>query len=129
MPGHKGLGMLGVEALDLTEVKGADSLYEAEGIIAESEANAAKLFGSRRTFYSAGGSSQSIRAMCLLACQHCCVTMMGHRSSWRGAMPTNPLSRPPSSSGSMSSGWFRKWITRYAAVPSLRMDSRCTWSG
>ena len=70
MPGHKGQGMLGVEALDLTEVKGADSLYEADGIIAESEANASQLFGSRRTFYSAGGSSQSIRAMCLLACQH-----------------------------------------------------------
>lgn len=70
MPGHKGLGMLGVEALDLTEVNGADSLYEANGIIAESEANASKLFGSRRTFYSAGGSSQSIKAMCLLACQY-----------------------------------------------------------
>ncbi len=70
MPGHKGLGMLGVEALDLTEVNGADSLYEADGIIAESEANASKLFGSRRTFYSAGGSSQSIKAMCLLACQY-----------------------------------------------------------
>ena len=70
MPGHKGQGMLGVEALDLTEVKGADSLYEAYGIIAESEANASKLFGSRRTFYSTGGSSQSIKAMCLLACQN-----------------------------------------------------------
>ena len=70
MPGHKGLGMLGIEALDLTEVKGADSLYEADGIIAESEANASQLFGSRRTFYSAGGSSQSIRAMCLLACRY-----------------------------------------------------------
>ncbi|MDO4405706.1 MAG: amino acid decarboxylase [Eubacteriales bacterium] len=70
MPGHKGLGMLGIEALDLTEVNGADSLYEADGIIAESEANASKLFGSRRTFYSAGGSSQSIKAMCLLACQY-----------------------------------------------------------
>ena len=67
MPGHKGQGSLGVEALDLTEVKGADSLYEAEGIIAESEANAAKLFGTRATFYSAGGSSESIKAMCLLA--------------------------------------------------------------
>lgn len=67
MPGHKGEGPLGVEGLDLTEVKGADSLYEAEGIIAESEANAASLFGSRATFYSAGGSSQSVKAMCLLA--------------------------------------------------------------
>ena len=70
MPGHKGQGFLGVEALDLTEVFGADSLYEADGIIAESEANAASLFGTRATFYSAGGSSQSVKAMCLLACQH-----------------------------------------------------------
>ena len=70
MPGHKGEGPMGAEAMDLTEVKGADFLYEAEGIIAESEANASQLFGSRKTFYSAGGSSQSIKAMCLLACQH-----------------------------------------------------------
>lgn len=70
MPGHKGEGPLGMEHLDLTEIKGADSLYEAEGIIAESEANAASLFGARSTFYSAEGSSQSIKAMCLLACQH-----------------------------------------------------------
>lgn len=67
MPGHKGEGPLGIEAIDLTEIRGADSLYEAEGIIAESEANASQLFGSRRTFYSAGGSSESIKAMCLLA--------------------------------------------------------------
>lgn len=67
MPGHKGQGPLGVEAMDLTEVKGADSLYEAAGIIAESEANASQLFGTRSTFYSAGGSSESIKAMCLLA--------------------------------------------------------------
>ena len=45
MPGHKGLGQLGVEALDLTEIAGADSLYEAAGIIAKSEENASKLFG------------------------------------------------------------------------------------
>ncbi len=70
MPGHKGSGPLGVEAIDLTEIKGADSLYEADGIIAESEANAAELFGTRKTFYSAGGSSQSIKAMCLLAIRH-----------------------------------------------------------
>ena len=70
MPGHKGVGPLGIEALDLTELKGADSLYEAEGIIAESEANASALFGSRNTFYSCGGSSESIKAMCLLAIRH-----------------------------------------------------------
>ena len=67
MPGHKGRGPLGVEGFDLTEIKGADSLYEADGIISQSEANAARLFGSRRTFYSTEGSSQCVRAMLVLA--------------------------------------------------------------
>ena len=67
MPGHKGAPFLGCEALDLTEIAGADSLYEADGIIAESEANASALFGSARTFYAAEGSSQCVRAMLALA--------------------------------------------------------------
>ena len=67
MPGHKGLGE--VERMDLTEVQGADSLYEADGIIAESEANASQLFGCP-TFYSTEGSSQCIRAMVYLAMCH-----------------------------------------------------------
>ena len=67
MPGHKGAPILGCEAMDITEVAGADALYEAEGIIAKSEENAAGLFGSGRTVYSAEGSSQCIRAMVYLA--------------------------------------------------------------
>ena len=51
MPGHKGAPILGFEHLDITEISGADSLYEASGIIAESEANASALFGCP-TFYS-----------------------------------------------------------------------------
>ena len=70
MPGHKGRGVLGCEELDITEVKGADALYEADGIIAESEANATALFGSARTCYSAEGSSQCIRAMLYLLEKH-----------------------------------------------------------
>lgn len=66
MPGHKGVGYLGMESLDITEFDGADSLYEASGIIAESEANAGNLFGCS-TFYSTEGSSQCIRAMLYLA--------------------------------------------------------------
>ena len=69
MPGHKGCGPLGCEALDITEIAGADELYEAEGIIARSEANAAQLFGTARTCYSTEGSSQCIRAMLHLALQ------------------------------------------------------------
>lgn len=70
MPGHKGRPFLGCEPWDLTEVSGADALYEADGIIAESEANASALFGSRRTLYSTEGSSQCIRAMLYLARMH-----------------------------------------------------------
>lgn len=68
MPGHKGNGPLGIEQFDITEISGADSLYEADGIIARSESNASVLFGYP-TFYSTEGSSQCIRAMlylCLL---------------------------------------------------------------
>ena len=67
VPGHKGRGSFGIEARDITEIAGADALYEAEGIIAESEKNAAGLFGSAATFYSCEGSSLCIRAMLYLA--------------------------------------------------------------
>ena len=66
MPGHKGKNLLGVEHLDITEIDGADSLYEASGIIQKSEENASRLFGCP-TFYSTEGSSQCIRAMLYLA--------------------------------------------------------------
>lgn len=66
MPGHKGVPGLGMEPLDITEIDGADSLYEAEGIIRSSEENAGRLFGCD-TFYSTEGSSQCIRAMLYLA--------------------------------------------------------------
>lgn len=69
MPGHKGQSLLGCEPWDITEIRGADELYEAEGIIAQSEANATRLFGTTHTYYSAEGSSQCIRAMLCLAMQ------------------------------------------------------------
>ena len=65
MPGHKGKAFLGFEQLDITEIKGADSLYEADGIIAKSEANASEIFACR-TLYSTEGSSQCVRAMLYL---------------------------------------------------------------
>ena len=70
MPGHKGRGPLGCEAWDLTEISGADSLYEAAGVIARSEENAAALFGSAATFYSTEGSTQCVKAMLFLALQN-----------------------------------------------------------
>ena len=67
MPGHKGIRLLGPEALDLTEIEGADVLYRSRGIIRRSEENAASLFGAARTVFSAEGSSLCIRAMLYLA--------------------------------------------------------------
>ena len=69
MPGHKGQSLLGFEPWDITEIKGADELYGADGIIAQSEANATRLFGTVHTYYSTEGSSQCIRAMLCLAMQ------------------------------------------------------------
>ena len=72
MPGHKGYShnLLGVEQFDITEVEGADVLYFGDGIIAESQKNAGKMFGSKKTLYSTEGSSLSIRAMIYLANLH-----------------------------------------------------------
>ena len=66
MPGHKGVLKLGCEDRDLTEIHGADDLFHASGIIAQSEQNATALFGCP-TVYSAEGSSLCIRAMLFFA--------------------------------------------------------------
>ncbi len=65
MPGHK--GKTEETSFDITEVSGADSLFEANGIIRESEETASEIFGAN-TFYSTEGSSLAIRAMLYLAC-------------------------------------------------------------
>ncbi len=70
MPGHKGVDVLGVEHLDITEIRGADDLFAPQGVIAESEANATALFGSGRTLYSAEGATLPIKAMLALAVQN-----------------------------------------------------------
>ena len=91
MPGHKGQSLLGCEPWDITEIRGADELYEAEGIIAQSEANATRLFGTAHTYYSTEGSSQCIRAMLCLALQGAPRT--GKRPVLLAArMPTKPCS-------------------------------------
>lgn len=70
MPGHKGRGLGSrLDAafpLDITEIPGADSLFDAAGIIAESEANAAALYHTAGTVYSTGGSTLCIQTMLTL---------------------------------------------------------------
>ena len=64
MPGGKD------NPLDITEIDGADSLFESSGIIKASEDTAAALFGSGMTLYSCGGSTLAIQAMLALAKAH-----------------------------------------------------------
>ena len=67
MPGHKGRSLLpelsALYSFDITEINGADSLFEADGIIRRSEENMSALYGTADTFYSAGGSTLCIQAM------------------------------------------------------------------
>ena len=69
MPGHKGVPVLGFEPYDITEIDGADELFTASGIIAESEAQAGALFGAH-TFYSTGGSTLCIQTMLHLSARY-----------------------------------------------------------
>ncbi|MDE6519342.1 MAG: aminotransferase class V-fold PLP-dependent enzyme [Ruminococcus sp.] len=61
MPGHKGKN--GIYRYDITEIKGADSLFEANGIILESEKNMSMLYSTKASFYSVSGSTLCIQAM------------------------------------------------------------------
>lgn len=67
MPAHKGRRIFPdtkpLTELDITEISGADSLFEADGIILQSERNMSSLYGTAATFYSAGGSTLCIQAM------------------------------------------------------------------
>ena len=72
-PGHKNKAeslislMNEIYKFDQTEVEGLDSLYEASGIIKESEENAAKVYDTKRSLYSTGGCTQAIKAMLKLS--------------------------------------------------------------
>ena len=70
MPGHKGNAFTGAEPKDITEIKGADVLHSAEGIIAESEGIATELFGTGKTVYSTEGSTLAIRTMLFLVARN-----------------------------------------------------------
>lgn len=67
MPAHKGCSdipeLSAMYALDITEISGADSLFEADGIISQSEKNMSGLYGTAGTVYSTGGSTLCIQTM------------------------------------------------------------------
>ncbi|MDE5753657.1 MAG: aminotransferase class V-fold PLP-dependent enzyme [Oscillospiraceae bacterium] len=67
MPGHKGRSLMeslsGAYAWDITEIAGADSLFESSGILKQAEYRTAELYGTGATCWSAGGSTLCIQAM------------------------------------------------------------------
>lgn len=73
MPGHKGREnesfISRLNAYDITEIEGADYLYEPTGIIKQSEEIAAAVYGVPYAFYSTEGSSLAIKAMLNLSCK------------------------------------------------------------
>lgn len=81
MPGHKG-----EIPHDITEIYGADSLYESDvtnGIIGTSEAFAARIFGAAKTCYSCEGSTLAIQAALALLKSQGCKTIAASRYSHR----------------------------------------------
>ena len=67
MPGHKGRSLLPellpAYARDITEIKGADSLFEADGILRQAEHQTAEIYHVPESCWSAGGSTLCIQAM------------------------------------------------------------------
>lgn len=70
MPGHKGIlpePLAGAAACDITEIQGADSLFECDGVIRRCEEAFARRYGAKESLISCGGSTLCIQAMLALA--------------------------------------------------------------
>ncbi len=94
MPGHKGhhpdSALQEMARYDITEIAGADSLFEAEGVIREAERNTAALYETGDTCFLAGGSTLGIQTM--LAC--CCMpgdTVLAARNAHKAFINTCAL--------------------------------------
>ncbi|MCI7804622.1 MAG: aminotransferase class V-fold PLP-dependent enzyme [Oscillospiraceae bacterium] len=113
MPGHKGKAFAPLKAFecDITEISGADSLFEASGIIAESEKNTSRLYHTVRTCYSTGGSTLCIQTMLALMKQEnrtVIAVRNVHRSFLAACalLDIQPLWLFPDYSGGILSGGF-----------------------
>ncbi len=120
MPGHKGRSFLGIEGLDITEVKGADVLYPADGIIDESERNATELFSTSHTFFSTEGSTLAIKAMLKLATDGCSGTplVLAGRNAHRSFVFAAALI-------GIDVGWIYPEDSSHISVCSITKESLC----
>lgn len=112
MPGHKGCRRKAVGEvfpLDITEIKGADSLFEASGIIRRSEQLISGLYGTADTLFSAGGSTLCIQGMLAamkLTGRHVIAARNVHRAFLNAAalLDIQPEWLMPEYSGSLLTG-------------------------
>lgn len=88
MPGHKGVPVLGAEPLDITEVPGADVLYDARGVIAESE-------GHRGGAVRSGRTLVRLRGLLARRSARGCTCAAGRRRRWRAAACSGGPERAP----------------------------------
>ncbi len=130
-PGHKGApGFFPdrLEAFDLTELPDTDSLFEAEGAILEAERAAARLFGTARTLFSAGGCTLCIQAMLRLAVPEGGEILSGriiHRSAVQtmallDLKPHWVMPRPDAGEGLPGRVWAEDVCAALRAHPGIR---------
>lgn len=71
MPGHKRSPLSGEMAdfyrIDITEIDGFDNLHQAEGILAEAQKRANRLYGTDETFFLVNGSTCGVLAAVMAA--------------------------------------------------------------
>lgn len=80
-PGHRGTLPYDLSLkFDLTELPETDSLFEPEGVLKESQIQAAKVFGAERTLFSAGGCTLCIQTMLRLAAREGDTVIFGRTS-------------------------------------------------
>ncbi|MDD5953050.1 MAG: DegT/DnrJ/EryC1/StrS family aminotransferase [Oscillospiraceae bacterium] len=93
-PGHKGNPSAlpkDLLSLDFTELPDTDSLFEASGPILAAERHAAKVLGTHRTLFSAGGCTLCIQAMLRLVSMHEKRKIIASRVLHRSAVNTMAL--------------------------------------
>ena len=75
--------------LDITEIEGFDNLHHAEGMLKEAMEKAASLYGSRRAFFSVGGSTAGILSAVFAAASQGDTILMGrncHKSVYHAVL-------------------------------------------
>ena len=96
MPGHKrrSCGMLSEEfyRMDITEIDGFDNLHQPEGMIAELQRAAARLYGAEESFYLINGSTCGILSAVSAALSeggHILMARNCHKSAYHGVYLRN----------------------------------------